>query len=175
MRSGGFPLPEGGLSWGDSGAWAPQGAGSRLGSPPGCDTRCSQLLGLLRPHLGDRTQFVMHHLHRSLWFSHSFPSPMHISRPAERLSSFQGETSPITTTRATNPGARARLPASMPARLPGVQDGARWHLRFLATPVFLPAFLWPLIFLAPSPCRSSDLFTPARISEVQMYMCFPLR
>lgn len=64
---------------------------------------------------------------------------------------------------------------SVPARLPGVRDGARWHLGFLATQVSLPASVWPLIFLAPSPCRSSDLFTPARISEVQMYMCFPLR
>lgn len=176
MRSGCFPLPEDGLSWGHSGAWAPQGAGSCLSSPRGCDTHCSLVLGLPRPHLDHRTQFILQHLNRSSWFSHSLPSPMHIFYAAERWSSFQGgKLLSITTKRATNPGPRARLPVSVPARLRGVCDGARWHLRFLATQVFLPASFWPLIFLAPSPCRSSDLFTPARISEVQMYMCFALR
>lgn len=59
---------------------------------------------------------------------------------------------------------------AVPTRLPRLREGARWHLHFLATEVFLLASAWPLIFLAPSPRRSSDLFTPARISEVQMYM-----
>lgn len=81
---------------------------------------------------------------------------------------FAGELLPITTKYATNPGPWARMP--LPPRLPGLQEGALWHLHFLATRVFLLASAWPLIFLAPSPCRSSDLFTPARISEVQMYM-----
>lgn len=84
MRSGCFLLAECGPSWADSGVWAPQGAGSRLSFPQGCGTRCSLLLGLPRPHLGDRTQFILPHLNPSSWFSHSLPSPMHISHAAER-------------------------------------------------------------------------------------------
>lgn len=170
MRSECFPLPEGGLPWGHSAAWAPQGAGS---SPQGCDTRCPLPLGLPRPHYGGRTRFILQHLSWPSRFPHSLPSPMHISRAADLH--FGGETSPHHHRTSNKPWSAGEVAGAGTDRLPGLQDGARWHLRFLATQVFLPASVWPLIFLAPSPCRSSDLFTPARISEVQMYMCFPLR
>lgn len=80
MRSECFPLPEGGLPWGHSAAWAPQGAGS---SPQGCDTRCPLPLGLPRPHYGGRTRFILQHLNWPSRFPHSLPSPMHISRAAD--------------------------------------------------------------------------------------------
>lgn len=128
----------------------------------------------LGPLWGDRTHLFCSNSSSFLWFSNSLPSPMRASHAAEQIfSCFGGKFFLIATKHAPTPGPRERM--LLPARLPWLQDGVRWHLHFLPTRAFLLASAWPLIFLAPSPCRSSDLFTPARISEVQMYMCFPLR
>lgn len=122
---------------------------------------------------GDGTRSSRSRFNSSSWFSHSLPNPTRVSQPAERaaefLFGFASGTFPHRQQRRENP----RPGSKKKKKRAGCSRGTLSARSPAAPPFCLPFVFsaWPA-FGTPRPlcCRSSDLFTPAPISEVQMYM-----